>query len=223
MASGIYKITNTATGSCYIGSAVDIRARWRSHKSALNTHRKAPPKLQRAWDKYGERVFEFTVLLLCAPENLLVYEQACIDAFSPRYNTRKTAESNLGVTWSAETNRKKHDRHRVHTVRGVMGCVKDLAAHFGVVSYGCATSRIRRGASVEEAVLAPKVSKQEIGRRAARTHATRGTHPRGKLFTAFGTTDYLKNLVHRYSTSEYETVRMRIRRGMTLEQALVYR
>lgn len=36
MKSGIYKILNKVTEKFYIGSAVNFRARWTAHKSALN-------------------------------------------------------------------------------------------------------------------------------------------------------------------------------------------
>lgn len=35
MTSGIYEIVNTTNQKKYIGSAVDIKARWRSHRHEL--------------------------------------------------------------------------------------------------------------------------------------------------------------------------------------------
>lgn len=62
---GIYEVVNTISGSRYVGSAVCIGQRWKSHRSALRNQKKAPPKLQRAWDKYGEAAFDFRVLEFC--------------------------------------------------------------------------------------------------------------------------------------------------------------
>ena len=220
MKSGIYRIKNVVNGHAYIGSAKNIAQRWRSHTHALRTGGKAPPKLQRAWDKYGEAAFIFEVVVYCPDDMLLALEQQHIDAESPYYNTRPVAHSNQGVRWSEETNRKKHDRHRIHTVRDVTGSIKDLALHFGVVSYETAWTRVHRGMSVDQAVLLPLVSKSEVGKRTAATHAAKGTHGRDKPLTAFGVTAPLYKLVPMFSSLSVKTVRQRIIRGMDVESAL---
>lgn len=56
---GIYKIRNKINGKYYVGSSVDIRSRWRAHRSRLDKGRHHDTYLQRAWDKYGENNFEF--------------------------------------------------------------------------------------------------------------------------------------------------------------------
>ena len=37
MASGIYKIVNTITGKCYVGSAKDFEKRWARHFNDLKS------------------------------------------------------------------------------------------------------------------------------------------------------------------------------------------
>ena len=78
-ASGIYQIRCMPTGKVYVGSAVDLRARWGQHQSSLRqgTHRNA--HLQHAWDRYGEAEFEFKVLELVHVSDLLRAEQAWLD------------------------------------------------------------------------------------------------------------------------------------------------
>jgi len=39
-------------------------------------------KLQRAWAKYGGDAFSFRPLLICAPDDLLFYEQRALDAYN---------------------------------------------------------------------------------------------------------------------------------------------
>jgi len=58
----IYAITNTVNGKVYLGRTLRIRARWNEHRSDLrcDTHRN--PKLQNAWNKYGEEAFAFSVV-----------------------------------------------------------------------------------------------------------------------------------------------------------------
>lgn len=86
---GIYKITNTITGDFYIGSSCNIGKRLHTHRRALfnNTHHSL--HLQRAWNKYGEQAFDFTILLLCNIENKLHFEQGFLNLFRPTYNMAK--------------------------------------------------------------------------------------------------------------------------------------
>jgi len=79
--SGVYKITNTINNKAYIGSAVNLTGRSRAHFSSLKGGYHHSSKLQRSYNKYGKSVFSFDVLLYCDAHNLLVYEQAVIDAF----------------------------------------------------------------------------------------------------------------------------------------------
>jgi group I intron endonuclease len=97
MNTGIYEIVNTVNGKRYVGSAALIKRRWKSHRTTLRGNRHHSAKLQNAWNKYGEAAFVFRVLLVCAPENLLMYEQISFDALKPEYNLAPAAGSCLGV------------------------------------------------------------------------------------------------------------------------------
>lgn len=116
--SGVYEILNTVTGKRYVGSAVDIRHRWGTHRSWLRTGRHVARHLLAAWNKYGSAAFAFRVLLWCAPEQLLFYEQRAMDhfqSFDPGrgYNARPRAESNRGFKQSpAECARIAEMMHR---------------------------------------------------------------------------------------------------------------
>lgn len=219
MVSGVYRIRNLVNGHCYIGSAVNVRARWAAHRHALTKHRKAPPKLQRAWDKYGAGAFSFEVVLECQKDALLVNEQAVIDAETPRYNTRNRAHSNIGVRWSADTNARK-GRPKMYLVAGVYATLQEHCAHYGLVTKKAAQTRIDRGMPVDEAVTTPTVSSRECGVRAAATHKARGTSANAKPMTAFGVTAPIKVLVSRFSDIPYKTVVQRLLRGKPLEEAL---
>jgi group I intron endonuclease len=60
--SGIYSITNRATGRVYIGCTNSFSIRWSSHKSALRNNRHANRQLQADWMRYGEWSFLFEVV-----------------------------------------------------------------------------------------------------------------------------------------------------------------
>jgi len=68
---GIYKILNTETDHFYVGSAVDLQRRKNRHFSELRNQKHNNPRLQAAWNKYGEACFVFTVLELVADRSEL--------------------------------------------------------------------------------------------------------------------------------------------------------
>lgn len=58
----IYRITNMANGKYYIGSAESFARRVWQHRYDLKRGVHKNPKLQAAWDKYGEDMFVFEVI-----------------------------------------------------------------------------------------------------------------------------------------------------------------
>jgi group I intron endonuclease len=90
--SGIYKITNTITGDCYIGQAKDVGARIQTHKNLLKSNKHVYKNgdltiLQKAWNKYGEDNFKFEILEFCTAEELNDKETYWIAAY--KCNRRK--------------------------------------------------------------------------------------------------------------------------------------
>lgn len=77
--AGVYVI-EAPSGGCYIGSAVNIRKRWNTHRMQLRlgTHHCIP--LQRAWKKHGSAL-SFRVLLICEREDVRFFEQRALDVF----------------------------------------------------------------------------------------------------------------------------------------------
>lgn len=69
MTMGIYSITCTPTGEQYIGQSMDIKRRWRIHRTTLRTGIHHTPKLQDLWDKYTAQDFTFTILEAIDDEN----------------------------------------------------------------------------------------------------------------------------------------------------------
>lgn len=108
----IYEIRNNKNGKIYVGSAQNLRKRWRSHRSDLNRGKHNNRYLQRAWDKNGEENFTFTVLEeVEKDEHLIPTEQKWLDLTRSYdqeigYNILPTAGSPLGYKHSAEAKRK---------------------------------------------------------------------------------------------------------------------
>lgn len=213
MNSGIYCIKNTMTGSCYVGSAVNIPGRWRSHLHNLRHHKKSPPKLQRAWDKYSELAFEFVVLESCPKDQLLDREQHHIDLLKPRYNTRIQAHSNIGVKWSHEQNMAKGRPNATVEYQGQLWGWTELSRHLGLPKHTI-RNRLRRGWTVEQAAVTPVMTAREKG--LSRKSGIGNT----KSLTAFGVTASLKELVAKFSTVSYAAVVRRRCLGWGLEKAL---
>ena len=95
---GIYKITNTENGKCYIGQSRDIEARWQKHLSA---YKSSPDwELYRAFKKYGISKFTFEIVEECAIEELNereIYWIAQYDSFNNGYNMTLGGEACNGT------------------------------------------------------------------------------------------------------------------------------
>lgn len=81
--SGIYKITNVINNHSYIGQSVDIKRRWRRHKS--DAYKRDYP-LHRAIRKYGIENFIFEILEECEVTELDNKEIYWINKIQPEYN-----------------------------------------------------------------------------------------------------------------------------------------
>jgi len=106
MNTGIYEIVNTVNGKRYVGSAKDFKKRWGGHRAQLKKGRHHNRHLQSSWNKHGAAAFAFRKLLVCSPENLLMYEQIAIDATAPEFNVEKVAGSSIGCIRTPETRAK---------------------------------------------------------------------------------------------------------------------
>lgn len=108
---GIYAIRNTINGKMYIGYSVNIKDRWRYHLSFLRSGKHDNSYLQRAWTKYGEDNFEFSILEICSKSRLIQKEKSYIkkyETFAPNgYNLSRGGLGNLGWTPSPDVLEKK--------------------------------------------------------------------------------------------------------------------
>ena len=80
MKNVIYKIRNVVNGKFYVGSTVDSRVRFQTHRRNLKKGKHQSPHMQAAWNKYGEDCFKFEVIeIVECSENLLIAEQKWLD------------------------------------------------------------------------------------------------------------------------------------------------
>lgn len=91
--SGIYLITNTANGKCYVGSSNNIKGRWHRHRGDLRSGTHPNPKLQNSWSKWGEEHFTFTILEVVEDLGQLIpIEEKYVLTLNPAYNCKLPSE-----------------------------------------------------------------------------------------------------------------------------------
>lgn len=105
--SGIYQILNTITEERYIGSSKNIRKRIMVHLNNLNKGTHGNIHLQHAWNKYGEKIFNISVIELCHIEVLFERESFHIDSF--KFNSLYNIEM---VPGKINLNRKLSREHK---------------------------------------------------------------------------------------------------------------
>lgn len=81
--TGIYKITNTINGKCYIGQAVDIKNRWLAHRRRYKNPKSTQYncRVYRAMRKYGIENFRFEIIKECSVAQLNDLEIFYINQF----------------------------------------------------------------------------------------------------------------------------------------------
>jgi hypothetical protein len=105
--SGIYKIQSKSKPErVYVGSAVNIRARWKEHKQDLKNKIHHSPKLQNHYNKYGKNDLVYSILLGCNKDELISNEQFFLDSLKPYFNICMVAYSRLGVKASEESRKR---------------------------------------------------------------------------------------------------------------------
>lgn len=109
--TGIYKIANTQNGKIYVGSSLNIKARWSKHLSALRRGVHKNAHLQSAFAIYGEHAFQFNVLELCDEQVLLTREQHYLDTLRPEYNILPIAGNSTGYRHGYDAKRKMSATH----------------------------------------------------------------------------------------------------------------
>lgn len=132
--AGVYAITLVTDGRRYVGSAKNFRNRWHVHKSHLRSGKHHSRALQRAWNKYGEAAFEFSILEIVGNlENLIQREQFYLDKIyysRKSFNGNPVAGSSLGRVLSQETKNKIAKKAKGRKV-GALARAHMSAAHRG--------------------------------------------------------------------------------------------
>lgn len=129
----VYLIDNIISHTIYIGMTTRAtRHRWQHHRYMLNHNRHDNPYLQRAWNKYGAKAFEFLVVEEAETEAALneaecfwiaylrsigarLYNQKTGGGFGGKWSEamrQKASASKMGKGKSAETRQRMSDAMR---------------------------------------------------------------------------------------------------------------
>jgi len=123
---GLYEIRNRLDGNFYVGSSIHLRRRLDDHKYLLRHNQHPNIRLQRAWNRDGEKFFRFNVLAILEEKDQLSTEQRLIDiSLGPNcYNFAVDAVAPMkGRKASAET-RAKLSKIRLERFADPKACKK---------------------------------------------------------------------------------------------------
>jgi group I intron endonuclease len=163
---GIYRIRNIRNNKSYVGSSKNLRTRRREHFYLLGRNVHHSRYLQNAFNVEPLRAnFKFEILVLCAPENLILYEQACLDSLPCEYNIARIA--GRPVPWE----HKSEEAKKLHSQKSTLTAVARWAK----------LSETERSAIMREISLRrPAEERSEAARAAAQTRKLNGTDVRSE-------------------------------------------
>jgi len=115
MITGIYIIRNKINNKIYVGSAIDVKKRWRDHKWYLKENKHHNPHLQASYNKYGLENFKFILELECNKINLIGNETNVIQKYDSKnrnygYNINDPRQIFTGHKCSDELKQKSSER-----------------------------------------------------------------------------------------------------------------
>lgn len=125
MTTGIYKIQNLVDSKVYIGASIHIEERFNQHLNELRKGIHANSYLQRAFNKYGESNFEFSIVEECEREDLQSAEIRILHGYGgykseTTYNLREAGRvcsgednPNFGKHWSEDWRKQQSDRMKI--------------------------------------------------------------------------------------------------------------
>lgn len=116
---GIYQIY--VNDNIYVGSSQNINRRYWEHLWRLKNKTHANKHMQNIYNKYGEKLFQITILEECDINDLIKLEQKWIDLLKPNLNKAPIAGTTRGLKLTKEQclNRKNINTGRKHSTETI--------------------------------------------------------------------------------------------------------
>ena len=138
MKNVIYKIRNIINNKFYVGSTVNSRVRFQTHRRNLRAGKHQSPHMQAAWNKYGEDCFKFEIIeIVECSENLLAAEQKWLDEHAGKphcYNwaapTPSRRGGGCGAGWKPVRTEDSW-RGEMHLAKGQQILLRSSRRHWG--------------------------------------------------------------------------------------------
>jgi Straboviridae intron-associated endonuclease 1 len=167
---GVYAITCLATGERYVGSTMDLRARWGNHKTFLNQGVHSSKKMQESWNKYGPAQFTCELIQEVNSEtlkeafralaiDLVAAEQKAMNEGKPAFNVATNAglatQKNRNSWWVEGGERADEARKKISAYRSGKTGFK-----FSAESIEKRASKLRGRKHTPEAIARMSVAKK---------------------------------------------------------------
>lgn len=167
MTSGIYEIRNKQNGMMYIGRSKHVEKREWEHAYRLSKGIHENPRLQNAWNKYGESNFEFSILWEEDAENLIELEGMILEELfddGVLYNCHKNSfGGGLGSKSSPEkiekmrlVNARKTEKAKAKVFAALDWAVQNSATRDAALErFGCSWGSLKDHQPEWEAIHGP--------------------------------------------------------------------
>jgi group I intron endonuclease len=154
---GIYGIYGP--GGVYIGQSVDMDSRLQKHRRRLRAGYHTAIKLLKAWQLYGENMFQFRILEECDRSHLVQREQAYFDHYGDLlYNTQRKSWS---IVLGNERGSSSLTKQVVLQDGTVYSSIREFSEALGYPNYTVAARHLQAGKTPDEIVA---LRKRGVGR-----------------------------------------------------------
>lgn len=156
---GIYEIRNIENNKFYVGSSVHILRRFGDHKRELRKNKHHCIKLQRAWNKYGESSFVFSVIKEVEREFLKAEEQKILDTIL----LKKELFYNTSIDATSPTRGRKMSLKTIQKLKDIQSTKEWKEKHANSLKLYYSTSEARKKASESaKKLMSDKAYKERV-------------------------------------------------------------
>ena len=152
----VYGIRNTQNQKSYIGGSLSVGVRLRYHLRHLRENTHFNPKLQNAWNKYGESCFVFEILEVSDRDRIRTLESDYIQKFD-------SVDSGYNISYDtiAPMTGRKQTEHSIQCSREFMKTFRHSPESIALI---IESNRRRKGEKRSDAVKG-KMSRDRLGKK----------------------------------------------------------